>query len=165
MQALPADPLKDLTNLQELDFSNNHLKSLTDTSFHFLKNLRSLKLNDNQIELLHKGTFQGDIHSKLEDISLSFNGLRHISQHTFVDLELLQTLRLDDNKIELLERRAFMNLDSLKVLILRGNKLNSISDETFQVSFFFLFSFFLVDLRIMREKEILGLSFFLNEMF
>lgn len=139
MQALPSEPLKDLTNLQELDFSNNNLKSLTDTSFHFLKNLRLLKLNDNEIELLHKGTFQGDIHSKLEDISLSFNGLRHISQHTFVDLELLHTLRLDDNKIELLERRAFMNLDSLKVLILRGNKLNSISDETFQVSFFFYF--------------------------
>jgi Leucine-rich repeat (LRR) protein len=45
----------------------------------------------------------------------------------------LRKLRLNDNKIEKLERRAFMNLDKLSYLNLRGNKLSSISDESFQV--------------------------------
>lgn len=130
--ALPAEALRHLTSLQELDFSNNHISSMSDTSFHFLKNLRLLELHDNRIEQVLKGTFQGDIHSKLEEISLRFNHLTSISQHTFFDLEALRKLQLDDNKIDKVERRAFMNLDELEYLSLRGNKLNNLADESFQ---------------------------------
>lgn len=130
--ALPAEALRHLTSLQELDFSNNHISSMSDTSFHFLKNLRLLELHDNRIEQVLKGTFQGDIHSKLEEISLRFNHLTSISQHTFFDLEALRKLHLDDNKIDKVERRAFMNLDELEYLSLRGNKLNNLADESFQ---------------------------------
>lgn len=45
----------------------------------------------------------------------------------------LHTISLRDNRIERLERRAFMNLDKLQQLNLKGNKLSSISDEAFQV--------------------------------
>ncbi|CRK93089.1 CLUMA_CG006599, isoform A [Clunio marinus] len=124
--------LRELTSLSELDLSNNRLKFIGDTSFHFLKNLRILDLNDNQIDLLHKGLFQRDIHHKLEEISIEFNNLRLISTHNFVDLEKLHYISLRDNRIERLERRAFMNLDNLRHLSLRGNKLSSISDEAFQ---------------------------------
>lgn len=130
--SLPAEALRHLTSLQELDFSNNKITSMTDTSFHFLKNLRLLELHDNKIEQVMKGTFQGDIHSKLEEISLRFNQLSSISQHTFFDLEALRELHLDDNKIEKIERRAFMNLDELEHLSLRGNKLNNLAEESFQ---------------------------------
>lgn len=133
--ALPADALRHLTSLQELDFSNNQISSISDTSFHFLKNLRLLELHDNRIETVAKGTFQGDIHSKLEEISFRFNNLKQISQHTFFDLEALQRLYLDDNLIDKVERRAFMNLDELEHLSLRGNKLNSLAEESFQVGF------------------------------
>lgn len=81
--------LNDLTSLKELDLSNNRLKSISDTSFHFLKNLQVLELNDNQIEQLQKGTFQSDIHRQLEEIAIEFNSLRHISTHSFVDLEVI----------------------------------------------------------------------------
>lgn len=40
---------------------------------------------------------------------------------------------MDDNRIESVERRAFMNLDQLRHLSLRGNQLASIADEAFQV--------------------------------
>lgn len=56
--SLPSDALRHLTSLQELDFSNNKLTSMSDTSFHFLKNLRLLELHDNRIEQVMKGTFQ-----------------------------------------------------------------------------------------------------------
>lgn len=58
MQNIPADPLKQLTNLEELDLSNNRIRNVPDTSFHFLKKLRTLELQDNIIESLQKGTFQ-----------------------------------------------------------------------------------------------------------
>lgn len=39
---------------------------------------------------------------------------------------------MDDNAITRIDRRAFMNLDHLRILNLRGNKLAFISDEAFQ---------------------------------
>lgn len=48
-------------------------------------------------------------------------------------MQALQRLHLEDNRIETIERRSFMNLERLRHLSLRGNKITSISDETFQV--------------------------------
>lgn len=61
LTAFPAQSFRILTSLQELDLSNNHLKTIRDTSFHFLQNLRTVELNDNAIEKLSKGTFQVSI--------------------------------------------------------------------------------------------------------
>lgn len=132
VQNLPTEILRTLVNLKDLDMSNNKFKTMPDTSFHFLKKLKNLQLHDNQIEVVHKGTFQGDIHANLETIYLSFNFIRSIHQHTFVDLPALEQLLLDDNKINSLERRAFMNLKNLKRLNLKGNRITSMSYETFQ---------------------------------
>lgn len=111
--SLPPDAMQHLTSLQELDVSNNRLKSIGETCFHFLKNLRVLEMNDNLLDQVAKGTFQvtlyvsalplsylwfpkqGDIHEKLEIISLGFNEIKHIAQHTFVDLEVRPSLKYD----------------------------------------------------------------------
>nr|XP_023026888.1 chaoptin [Leptinotarsa decemlineata] len=132
MSNVPTDAIKTLTSLRELDLSNNKLKTMPDTSFHFLHDLRKLELQDNIIEIIHKGTFQGDIHANLEEIYFSFNNIRAISQHSFVHLPNLEQLHLDDNKIESLERRSFMNLAHIKRLNLKGNKITKISYEAFQ---------------------------------
>lgn len=55
---LPFEPLKALIELQHLDLSNNRLKNVPDTSFHFLYKLKSLNLQDNFIEQFSKGTLQ-----------------------------------------------------------------------------------------------------------
>lgn len=44
----------------------------------------------------------------------------------------LVRLHLDDNSISRIDRRAFMNLDHMRMLDLRGNRLAFISDEAFQ---------------------------------
>ncbi|XP_063227150.1 chaoptin [Bacillus rossius redtenbacheri] len=132
MSAVPSEALRPLGNLQHLDLSNNRLRSMPETSFHFLRRLKVLELQDNQIETVFKGTFQGGIHSSLEKLYLSFNNLQTINTHTFVDLTSLERLYLDDNRIGRVERRAFMNMDRLKHLDLRGNKIRTISDEAFQ---------------------------------
>ncbi|KAJ3628300.1 hypothetical protein MTP99_015615 [Tenebrio molitor] len=132
VQNLPSDAIKVLTNLEELDLSNNRIKNVPDTSFHFLKKLRRLYMQDNTIESIHKGTFQGDIHQDLTELYLSFNNIRTVQQHTFADLAQLEQIHLDDNRVESLERRSFMNLENLKRLNLKGNKISSIDYETFQ---------------------------------
>ncbi|RZF46767.1 hypothetical protein LSTR_LSTR002630 [Laodelphax striatellus] len=132
LKVVPSDALKPLSSLQSLDLSHNYLQTMPETSFHFLRRLRTLKLQDNRIDAVIKGTFQGDIHSSLEDLYLSFNKLSTVNTHTFVDLASLRQLRLDDNVISRIERRAFVNLDNLRVLTLRGNKINYVSNEGFQ---------------------------------
>lgn len=80
--------LRELEVLKQIDFSNNKLRTLTDLSFYSLKNLEILNLNDNLIENLPRGTFQSDVHRKLEEVSIEFNSLKHIITHSFVDLEV-----------------------------------------------------------------------------
>lgn len=58
MTALSPEVMQDLTSLQELDVSNNHLKTLSETCFHFVRNLRVLEMHDNQLDQVAKGTFQ-----------------------------------------------------------------------------------------------------------
>jgi Leucine-rich repeat (LRR) protein len=80
--------MRELTSLEELDVSNNKLKSIGETAFHSMKQLRVLRANDNLLEQIPKGLFQREIHRKLEEIVLDFNAIRHIATHTFVDLEV-----------------------------------------------------------------------------
>lgn len=61
-------------------------------------------------------------------------------------IQKLHTIKLRDNRIERLERRAFMNLDKLQHLNLKGNKLMSISDEAFQVRNFHIIPNYLINL-------------------
>ncbi|XP_072751646.1 chaoptin isoform X2 [Anoplolepis gracilipes] len=129
---IPDRPLKSLTNLQHLDFSNNKIRSLPSTSFHFLKRIKRIELQDNEIDNIPKGTFQGDIHSTLEEINFAFNKVKNLQTHTFVDLSTLMTIDLEDNVIDKIERRAFMNMNRLKYIKLRGNKIRDITDEAFQ---------------------------------
>ncbi|XP_018398930.1 PREDICTED: chaoptin isoform X1 [Cyphomyrmex costatus] len=129
---IPNRPFKSLTNLQHLDLSNNKIRSLHATSFHFLKRIKCIELQDNEIDNILKGTFQGDIHSTLEEINFAFNQVRNLQTHTFVDLSTLITINLKDNVIERIERRAFMNMNRLKYINLRGNKIKDITDEAFQ---------------------------------
>ncbi|KAG5318298.1 CHAO protein, partial [Pseudoatta argentina] len=129
---IPNRPFKSLTNLQHLDFSNNKIQSLSATSFHFLKRIKRIELQDNEIDSILKGTFQGDIHSTLEEINFAFNQVRDLQTHTFIDLSALMTINLEDNIIERIERRAFINMNRLKYINLRGNKIRDITNEAFQ---------------------------------
>ncbi|XP_033217135.1 chaoptin-like isoform X2 [Belonocnema kinseyi] len=132
MSELPNKPFKFLTNLQHLDFSNNRIRAMPETSFHFLKRIKRIELQDNEIDNIRKGTFQGDIHSSLEEVYFGYNKIQSITTHTFVDLPMLNVINLQDNVIEKLERRAFMNMNRLKYINLRGNQIKTIVDEVFQ---------------------------------
>ncbi|XP_043261233.1 chaoptin [Colletes gigas] len=129
---IPNTPFKFLSNLRHLDLSNNKLKSMPDTSFHVMNKIVRIELQDNEIDSIRKGTFQVDIHWRLEEVNLAFNMIKTIQTHTFVDLPRLKTINLEDNAIDRIERRGFMNMKMLKYINLRGNKIKEITDEAFQ---------------------------------
>lgn len=58
IKQVPGDALRPLGTLQHLDLSHNKLQTLPETSFHFLRKIRIIQLEDNMIDNLHKGTFQ-----------------------------------------------------------------------------------------------------------
>lgn len=57
-KTFPAAALRSLTKLQELDLSNNRIENVPDISFQSMYNLKVLKLHDNVIEQIAKGTFE-----------------------------------------------------------------------------------------------------------
>lgn len=85
LNTVPADVMRHLTSLQELDLSNNQIKTMSDTCFHFLKNIHVLALHDNRIEQVMKGTFQVEI---TKDNSKFVNPVLHtcytlLGRHSF----------------------------------------------------------------------------------
>lgn len=58
MSEVPAKAFSALTNLQYLDLSNNQLRSMPENSFHFLKRIKRIEFQDNEISDIKKGTFQ-----------------------------------------------------------------------------------------------------------
>jgi len=55
------DAFRYLSVLKYMELSNNHLQHLRESTFHFQTELRTLKLQDCMIDVLHKGTFQVNI--------------------------------------------------------------------------------------------------------
>jgi Leucine-rich repeat (LRR) protein len=93
-----------LLSLQQLDLSRNRISNagMVGRAIKDLRNLESLKLNHNFIEVL--------------------------SEASFVDLPSLKELHLNDNLIQELHHGAFHRVPSLKVVHLENNRLRHVSD-------------------------------------
>ncbi|KAK7788932.1 hypothetical protein R5R35_012068 [Gryllus longicercus] len=130
--SVPAEAFRPLANLVELDLSNNRLRSMPEYALLALRRLRVLRIADNQLDQLADGTFQKDVHMRLEEVDMGFNQLPEVPSHAFKDLPALERLLLDDNQISRVGWQAFMNLPHLYELRLRGNKLAELPTEGFQ---------------------------------
>lgn len=103
LQKIDNQAFKGLSNLVELDLSNNYLTVIPSNNFVFLPSLMRLSLNNNPIAI--------------------------IKTHCFQHLSYLNTLELSECKIELIEREAFSGLNHLEWLRLNGNRLSNIQGE------------------------------------
>ncbi|KAK7076213.1 hypothetical protein SK128_023565 [Halocaridina rubra] len=132
MSQLPPQPMQYLTNLRELDLSNNDLTTINGECFRYMRRLRNLNIQDNKINSLSRNHFQGQYHPYLESIQLSFNSIKMIEPQTFHDYTNLKYLYLDDNQITRIQRSGFSNLDNLEHLDLEGNNIRELDYEAFQ---------------------------------
>lgn len=86
-----------LESLENLFLSNNKISYFDDEIFANLENLVNIELNNNQLTMIVSNLFT-KVHKKLSTISLNFNEINEISPHVFDSLESLKILLLSGNK-------------------------------------------------------------------
>lgn len=86
-----------LTNLEHLDLSGGHLKTIKSGSFRHLNNLKSLNLGENRIETLELASLEGLTH--LRSLNLRKNAIRQLPP-ALMRLKNLKHLDVYGNPIE-----------------------------------------------------------------
>ncbi|KFO58612.1 Podocan, partial [Corvus brachyrhynchos] len=146
------EAFRKLRQLKSLDLSGNNLHTVP---FGFPKNLQVLKLKENEISIIPKGTLSGM--TKLRELYLSNNKLkvnsiysrawRELSSLQSLDMagnqltsiplglpESLEYLYLQNNKITMVSENAFESTPKIKGIYLRFNKISvgALKESTFQ---------------------------------
>src|SRR6218665_555756 len=141
---LRSGSLATLGRVVRLTMSSNRLRSVADGAFEDARHLQMLDLGSNNLTELTAGTFRGttmllhldasfnrleridgafDGMAVLSRLDLSGNRLRKITRDTFRGLTNLRYLLLADNRIESIDRDAFVDLDRMMHLVLKGNPI------------------------------------------
>ncbi|XP_035756100.1 podocan [Egretta garzetta] len=146
------EAFRKLRQLKSLDLSGNNLHTVP---FGFPKNLQILKLKENEISIIPRGTLSGM--TKLRELYLSNNKLkvnsiysrawRELSSLQSLDMagnqltsipsglpESLEYLYLQNNKITTVLENAFESTPKIKGIYLRFNKIavGALKESTFQ---------------------------------
>ena len=129
IRQINASAFRYLRQLRTLDLNNNNIETLADGVFRDLAVLESLVLRRNCLTELSGETFAGL--GELRGLELSWNCFVELDNDWFQHLHNLEVLDLARNDIELIQDRAFAGLSSLKVLNLTRNKLITVSEKYF----------------------------------
>ena len=103
-----------LQKLTFLSLENCSIRQVQHNTFTHLKELKTLKLNENNITTLPDGVFYNQ--RKLEILDLGGNPLRHIRVQTLIGLESLTELRLTKCQLDSLDPISFRSLSHLQVV-------------------------------------------------
>ncbi|XP_034156053.2 toll-like receptor 2 [Pangasianodon hypophthalmus] len=104
-------------NVLSLDVSFNEIESITQKDLTVYTELRTLKLQNNKLSMIHNTAFNSQ--SKLEELDLSFNKLENISSLWFSKLRSLKHLNILGNQYTTLGSVAlfqFANNPALRTL-------------------------------------------------
>lgn len=115
---------KGLYRLTTLDLSANKLTKIEPAIFKDLKNIETIKLNDNHLRHVEDKTFMGL--TKLHSLTLSSNRLLSVRPNVFSGLQGLKLLSIDFNRISKFDQRTFLHCPKIEELFLNGNKLDKI---------------------------------------
>ncbi|PSN49296.1 Chaoptin [Blattella germanica] len=153
---IPAESLRPLVSLQHLDFSNNRIRSMPETSFHFLKRLKVLELQDNQIDVGTLSSFRlnvshntlqrlehnsttgrmgevSTLYSNVKVLDFSYNNVSYIGRTYFRPVERSLThLYMSHNWVRNATRDVFGNMPHLQWLDLSYNQLAEMDFDTFR---------------------------------
>lgn len=114
----------DLINLQRIYLSRCRIAAIDDRTFKGLTNLVELDLSDNLLEIVPTEAFV-DCPSLMR-LTLNSNPIRTLKRAAFNHLPYLNTLELRNCEISKVDVEAFTGLNSLEWLYLDGNKLTAI---------------------------------------
>lgn len=115
-----------LTNLQRLYLSDCKLTQVAEQAFDHLTNLIELDLSNNHLQqVLSRSTFE-QLHHSLRKLSLANNPIQTIESNAFVGLTQLTILDLSNCQLAQLKPQAFHGLSQLKELKLHDNRLTQL---------------------------------------
>ncbi|NXV38757.1 GP1BA protein, partial [Rissa tridactyla] len=157
--SLSTDAFLPLTQLQDLDLSDNGLVALHtgDTlpslrelilsrnalgalpALHGLPSLTRLAVAHNSLAALAPKAFLTV--ARLQDLDLRGNQLRTLPQEAFVGLRALKDLDLSDNLLEELPKELLQDLQKLETLWLSGNRLQTLPTGFFPEGHLFAYVF------------------------
>ncbi|CAH1711467.1 unnamed protein product [Chironomus riparius] len=118
----------ELLNLQKLYLRNCRLGQIDDKAFDGLTNLIELDLSQNLLTFVPAATFQ--YITSLRDLTLASNPIQKIESHAFNNILSLTKLDLSHCDLQSISATAFENLESLHSLKLNGNKLSELRAKT-----------------------------------
>lgn len=116
---IDGEALAGLTNLVELDLSNNLLTAVPSSSFTDTPFLRDLVLAYNPLERIRSHTFKST--PNLVKLDLSHTKLVEIESKGFRGLEMLESLKLNNNRLATLHPGTFEPLNKLTSIELHDN--------------------------------------------
>ena len=118
---------KNLTSLQLLDMSENHLTHFGVDLFSDLTSLTHLNLDSNNLTYLNETLF-GNL-TNLQYLNLSQNQLTYLPAGLLKGLYNLQYLSMSHNKLTFIYASLFLNLYSLVYLDLSSNSLYTLVND------------------------------------
>ncbi|XP_023318982.1 toll-like receptor Tollo [Trichogramma pretiosum] len=122
---IPEGSLCPLFNLESLNLTRNRLREVTSFKFNLgnrcAANLRVLDLANNSIESLPSAAFSGL--SRLQVLNLRANDIAFIADRGFEGLSAMTRLDLADNRLTGLPPELFVDCRELKEIYLRNNSL------------------------------------------
>lgn len=114
----------ELINLQKIFLPRNQLSRIHDRAFRGLSNLVELDLSENMLTAIPSETFHD--YTSLMRFILNGNPIREIKSNAFKHLSFLTTLELSNCQLATVEDEAFLGLDNLEWLKLDGNRIQTL---------------------------------------
>ncbi|KAM4611172.1 leucine-rich repeat neuronal protein 1-like [Discoglossus pictus] len=122
--------LQDLTNLTELDLSQNHFQNIEDLGIFNLSHLITLYLEENQLIELPDNCLREL--ENLEELYINHNQISYIGPRAFAGLEKLLRLHLNANRLQIIDPGWFEDLPNLEILMIGENPVSALQSLNFQ---------------------------------
>lgn len=113
-----------LINLQKIFLPRNQLSRINERAFRGLSNLVELDLSENMLTAIPTETFLD--YTSLMRLILNGNPIRELKSNAFKHLSFLTTLELSNCQLSEVEDEAFLGLDNLEWLKLDGNRISTL---------------------------------------
>uniref|UniRef100_A0A3Q3JZJ6 Ig-like domain-containing protein n=1 Tax=Monopterus albus TaxID=43700 RepID=A0A3Q3JZJ6_MONAL len=121
--------LQSLTNLTELDLSQNHFTQVSSMGLSSLGCLVTLYLEENHIEELQDFSLRNL--SSLEELYINHNRISSIGPRAFAGLNNLLRLHLNSNRLVAINSHWFKSLPSLEILMIGENPILGLEEKNF----------------------------------
>lgn len=128
--ARAAGELQRLSNLTELDVSQNNFSSIREVGLANLSRLTTLHLEENQIAEMTDGCLRGL--GGLQELYINHNRISAISARAFAGLRSLLRLHLNSNRLTVIDSRWFDATPNLEILMIGENPVVGILDMNFR---------------------------------